>query len=285
MTFRFWALSTLWVVVGCGISSFYYFKPYYQTLSSYAVQLLAWGMGDVMARYLPKRQFNIFGYKCSLNPGPWNAKEHALIVVAYWGSCYTAYGLGPLSAMELYFDRKVNAGWGILFLLSSQMIGYGFAGIFRDILVRPPKIYYPGILPNVALFNAMHRNPSVTKKSLAFFGYVAVATFVWEWFPEYIFPLLASLPLICWMGHGNPIAYVLGSGSYGFGILDLSLDWNYISGVLAPMYTPLWASMNQVRQSRVLLVALRLTVHDADGWRLLRRLVPVSNPLLHQHVW
>ena len=39
-----------------------------------------------MARYLPKRQFNIFGYECSLNPGPWNAKEHSLIVVAYWGN-------------------------------------------------------------------------------------------------------------------------------------------------------------------------------------------------------
>ena len=121
-------LSTFWVVIGCGISSFYYFKPYYQTLSSYAVQLLAWGMGDLMARYLPRRQFNIFGKKFSLNPGPWNAKEHALIVVAYWGSCYTAYGLGPLSAMEMYYGRKVSPGWGILYLITTQMIGYGFAG-------------------------------------------------------------------------------------------------------------------------------------------------------------
>lgn len=42
-----------------------------------------------MAAYLPKRQFNTFGYKWSLNPGPWNSKEHALIVVAYWGSVGT----------------------------------------------------------------------------------------------------------------------------------------------------------------------------------------------------
>jgi hypothetical protein len=43
-------------------------------------------MGSYMARILPKRTFNTFGYKWSFNPGPWNAKEHALIVVAYWGS-------------------------------------------------------------------------------------------------------------------------------------------------------------------------------------------------------
>jgi hypothetical protein len=61
------------------------------------------------------------------------------------------------------------------------MIGYGFAGLFRDILVRPPKIYYPGVLPNVALFNAMHKNPAVTRNSIKFFGIVAIIAFTWEW--------------------------------------------------------------------------------------------------------
>ena len=50
-------------------------------LTSYTIQLLAWGMGDAMARWLPTTQYSTFGYKWSLNPGPWNAKEHALIVV------------------------------------------------------------------------------------------------------------------------------------------------------------------------------------------------------------
>ena len=86
LTFRFWFLTTFWVVVGCGVSSMYYFKPYVNTLTSYAVQLLSWGMGDALGRWLPKRTFKFLGYSFSLNPGPWNAKEHALIVVAYWGS-------------------------------------------------------------------------------------------------------------------------------------------------------------------------------------------------------
>ncbi|ATZ50510.1 hypothetical protein BCIN_06g00120 [Botrytis cinerea B05.10] len=244
LTFRFWFCSTFWVVIGCGISSFYYFKPYYMNLTSYAVQLLSWGMGTLMAAYLPKRVFNTFGYKWSLNPGPWNAKEHALVVVAYWGSCYTAYGLGPLSAMELYYGRKMNPGWGILFLITTQMIGYGFAGLFRDILVRPPNIYYPGVLPNVSLFNAMHKNPAVTKKSLKFFAIVACCAFCYEWFPSVIFPLLSSIPLVCYFGHGNWKAYLMGSGYYGFGILDISLDWNYVA-FWSPLYTPLWANANQ----------------------------------------
>lgn len=28
LTFRFWVLSTLWTIVGCSVSTFYYFKPY-----------------------------------------------------------------------------------------------------------------------------------------------------------------------------------------------------------------------------------------------------------------
>ncbi|KAI9731219.1 MAG: hypothetical protein M1834_005412 [Cirrosporium novae-zelandiae] len=211
---------------------------------TYAIQLLSWGMGNAMAKYLPTRTFNIFGWRWSLNPGPWNAKEHALIVVAYWGSCYTAYGLGPLSAMELYYGIKINAGWGIIFLITTQMIGYGFAGLYRDILVRPPKIYYPSVLPNVSLFNAMHHDPAATKKALKFFSMVACAAFVYEWFPSLIFPLLSSLPLVCYFGHGNWQAWVLGSGTYGFGLLDFSLDWNYIS-YFSPMYTPLWSTANQ----------------------------------------
>lgn len=122
--------------------------------------------------------------------------------------------------MELYYGEKMSPGWSMMFLLSSQMIGYGFAGLFRDILVRPPSMYYPGVLPNVALFNAMHRNPSVVKKSLRYFAYVAILAFTWEWLPELFMPLLGSLPLICWFGHGNWKAFLMGSGYYGFVSLD-----------------------------------------------------------------
>jgi hypothetical protein len=110
----------------------------------------------------------------------------------------------------------MNAGWAILFLITTQMIGYGLAGLYRDILVRPPQIYYPGVLPNVALFNAMHKNPAVTKKSLRFFTIVACSAFVYQWFPQLIFPLLSSIPLLCYFGHGNWIAFILGSGYSGF---------------------------------------------------------------------
>ncbi|KAH8757348.1 OPT oligopeptide transporter protein-domain-containing protein [Diaporthe sp. PMI_573] len=152
-----------------------------------------------------------------------NAKEHALIIVAYWDSCYAAYGLGPLSALELYYGCNINPGWGIYFLLTSQMIGYAFTRIHRDILVRPPNIYYPG--------GASLLWPVLT---FAISGFLALYSF-----------LLSSLPLLCYFGHGQWKAFLMGWGYYGFGVLDFTLDWNYAS-FLSPLYTPLWANSHQI---------------------------------------
>lgn len=101
------------------------------------------------------------------------------------------------------------------------------------------------MLPNVTLFNAMHKNPTVTKTSLKFFAIVAVITFCYQWIPGFIFPLLSSIPLLCYFGHGQWKAYLMGSGYYGFGMLDVTLDWNYAS-FLTPLYTPLWANAHQI---------------------------------------
>lgn len=197
-----------------------------------------------MAKLLPNRNIKLLGFSFNLNPGPWNAKEHALILVAFWGSSYTAGGLGPLSAMELYYGKRMGAGWAILFLITTQLLGYGFAGLYRDVLVRPPEIYYPGVLPIVNLLNAMHRNPSITFNAMRFFWVVAVCAFVYQWFPSFFWPMLSSLPILCWAGAGQGITYLMGSGTYGFGLFDVSLDWNYIS-FFEPLYTPLWANVNK----------------------------------------
>lgn len=70
----------------------------------------------------------------------------------------------------------------------------------------------------MALFNAMHKNPSVTKKSLRFFAIVACATLCYQWIPGFIFPLLSSLPLLCYFGHGQWKAYLMGSGYCKYGL-------------------------------------------------------------------
>ena len=90
----------------------------------------------------------------------------------------------------------------------------------------------------------MHRDPSTTRHTLKFFAIVAISAFCYEWLPSLIFPRLGIIPLLCYFSHGNWIAYILGSGNYGFGMLDFTLDWNYAS-FIGPLYTPLWSAVHQ----------------------------------------
>ncbi|EMF12399.1 OPT superfamily oligopeptide transporter [Sphaerulina musiva SO2202] len=246
LTFRFWVLTTIWSIIGSTVQTVFFFKPFGGSLDESAVQLLSWGCGIAMAKYLPTHVFNTFGYRWTMNPaGPFRIKEHAMVTCAYSQATSVSYALGALTCLELWYGRRINAFWGIMYLSTSMFIGYGIAGLLREHLVTPPTMYYPMSLPKVALFRAMHSSSATTKKGVKFFAIALTATFVWTWFPQYIIPVLASLPIICWFGHGNPKAFVLGSGTYGFGFFTLSLDYNYINGFLKPLVSPLWVSVTQ----------------------------------------
>lgn len=61
---------------------------------------------------LPNHQFNTFGLRWNLNPGPFNIKEHAVIVmmsnVSIQGG--VAYATDVLLAQEVFYGQKF--GWG-----------------------------------------------------------------------------------------------------------------------------------------------------------------------------
>lgn len=73
-------------------------------------------------------------------------------------------------------------------LIASQLIGYGLTGLARDYLVYPTWAVYPFLMPQVQLFDAMHRAKGVflQRKRRVFFWTVLIGIFIWEWFPEYI---------------------------------------------------------------------------------------------------
>jgi hypothetical protein len=50
-------------------------------ITAIVAQLLSFPLGRAWGQYMPKKVFKIFGKSFSLNPGPFNIKEHTLIVV------------------------------------------------------------------------------------------------------------------------------------------------------------------------------------------------------------
>ncbi|KAJ1728038.1 hypothetical protein LPJ72_005654, partial [Coemansia sp. Benny D160-2] len=93
LTFRSWILGIIFAVALAFVNQFYWFRENSIVLNGYVVQLLSFPVGYVMALVLPKRKFNTFGWEWSLNPGPFNIKEHVIISIFAGASAGTAFGI------------------------------------------------------------------------------------------------------------------------------------------------------------------------------------------------
>ncbi|RKP12890.1 OPT oligopeptide transporter protein-domain-containing protein, partial [Piptocephalis cylindrospora] len=146
LTFRFWVLATLFTALGAGISQFYYFRSNSPIYSIFFVQLASFFLGKLMARILPNKYFSIWGWRFTLNRGPFNVKEHMLIGVAANAGGSVAYAVDIISVQKLYYAKEIPVVGALLLLLTTQCIGYGLSGIFRRFLIRPASMVWPANL-------------------------------------------------------------------------------------------------------------------------------------------
>jgi hypothetical protein len=80
-TVRAWILGMFFVTFGSGLNMIFSLRQPSISITSIVAQLCAYPMGVAMARWLPTRKFSFFGIPWTLNPGPFNKKEHCLITV------------------------------------------------------------------------------------------------------------------------------------------------------------------------------------------------------------
>ena len=76
------------------------------------------------------------------NPHPFNHKEHAAILIMSSAAAQTAVAAEVIAVQRLWYTKTPNAAVCIFLIFSSQMLGYGVAGLLRRILVYPTKVKY-----------------------------------------------------------------------------------------------------------------------------------------------
>lgn len=237
--------------IGVGLSAFggslaqiYYFKPQTILVSLMFLAIISYVIGFAMETFIPRR--GLFRY---LNPGPFNKKENAFIVIMASAAASSALGTEVLAVQRLYYNITPNAGSSIFLLFSSQLLGYGIGGLMRGILLYPSKMLYPGVLPLLSMFDAFYRDGFEARRKLKVFYVVFAAIFIWEMFPEWMFPLLTGLSVFCLAAPNNAaVSRVFGgsNGNEGLGLLSLCLDWQYIAGAVNPMTIPLKAQLSSL---------------------------------------
>lgn len=143
-TFRVWVLGTIFAILGTGIDQFFSLRYPGISIYSYLVQFLAFPCGLLMAKVLPTARIPLGPLSFTLNPGPFNQKEHMLITImanvafgGFNGTAYVTYILQVLRVPAYYNDQTLvnSAGWQITMVLGTQLIGYGTAGLARRFLV------------------------------------------------------------------------------------------------------------------------------------------------------
>lgn len=247
LTFRFWVMGLFSILSLSFVNQFFFFRDAPMVVSGLVIQLLSYPIGKFMARVLPTTEYNIYGRTITLNPGPFNVKEHVLITIMANCGAGTAYAVDIIVIQRVFYKQDFGFLANLLLILTTQLVGYGMAGILRRYLVYPAAMIWPSNLATVALFNTLHRREELTPGQWTrqkFFAACAIGSFVYYWIPAYIFPAMTALTLLCYIQPSNVVLSQM-TGSQGLGIGVLSLDWNTITAFLgSPLITPWWAQVN-----------------------------------------
>ncbi|OAV87222.1 hypothetical protein PTTG_09864, partial [Puccinia triticina 1-1 BBBD Race 1] len=182
------------------------------------------------------------------NPGPFGLKEAGF--AALMGT--TASGSSPtaevISAYELYFDRILSYGVWFGIAMSSQLLGFAWAGLLQPILIYPSRTVFPEMLPSVSLLNSLFKVGSESDDQVKFFKKAFLAAAIYEIFPTYITPAVQAISVFCLTLPKNPLVTIIFGGARpfeGMGILSLSADWSLFGG-RGPLYTPLNTQIHEI---------------------------------------
>lgn len=198
-------------IFGGVLQEIFYFKPQVIVVSNIFLTVIAYPLGEALAFIIPRR--GPIGRW--LNPFPFNAKEHAAIVLMSSAAAQSALATEALTAQELYYGGYPNRAAGVFVVLSSQLLGFGVAGLLRDVIVRPTKMIWPVIIPIATLLESIHKHTGIFRKRLKAFWIIFGIAFVWEWFPEYIFTVLEGVSIFCLADQHNLVFTNLFGGSSG----------------------------------------------------------------------
>lgn len=254
-TVRAWFIGMLMTTIFSGMNMLFSLRQPSIVITSYVAQLVAYPVGVGMAKVLPNRELNLLGLKFNLNPGPFNFKEHGLIVLM----ANAAYGSGAgyftdiLTAQKAFYGFDFGVGYAILLGLTSQCIGFGMAGLVRIWLVEPASMIWPQDLVNVAFMYTLHDHTKTdpaktsgwTVSRYRWFFYVFIGAFCWYWIPGYLFQALSVFVFPTFIAPDNVTVNKVFGGWTGMGLLPITFDWTQIAGyTLSPLIPPWHAIAN-----------------------------------------
>ncbi|CAI9088190.1 OLC1v1022449C1 [Oldenlandia corymbosa var. corymbosa] len=250
LTFRTWTLGLAACIILAFVDVFFSFRNNQLWVDQVAAQIVTLPLGKLMAATLPNKNIGIPGTKWSfsLNPGPFSLKEHVLITIFATCGANGVYALHIVSSVKVFYKRPFNPLVAFILSQTTMFLGYGWAGMWRKVLVDSPYMWWPENLLQVSLYRTFHekdRRPKGAQTRLQFFLAMFIISFAYYIVPGYFFPTISCISIACLIWKNSVLAQQIGSGVSGLGIGSFALDWNTVVAFLGnPIATPAFAIIN-----------------------------------------
>ncbi|KAF5554864.1 sexual differentiation process isp4 [Fusarium mexicanum] len=273
---RMWCLSVIFAVLGSSTNLFFSLRYPSVAITPVIALLLVHPLGHlwdfVLKRpYDPEEEF-IDGVRTTsvsddahgshkikrrtrwrrwLAQGRWNEKEHTCVYVSSNVAFGFAFATDVIVEQTQFYNQEAPIVYQLLLTISTQILGYGFAGITRRFLVRPSGMIWPGTLMSAAMFSTLHKQENKpaggwTISRWKFFYIVWTISFLFYFLPGLLMPALSYFNVITWFAPKNVVIANLFGVSSGLGLFPLTFDWAQVTYVGSPLLVPFWAAMNVI---------------------------------------
>jgi OPT family oligopeptide transporter len=125
------------------------------------------------------------------------------------------------------------------------------------------------------LFYSLHDNSPVDPSEAngwrisryRYFFYVFIGSFIWYWFPGFIWQGLSVFAFVTWIKPNNVVINQVFGGFTGMSIIPLTFDWTYISAyILSPLIPPWHAIANTLIGLVLFVWIISPAVHFSNVW-------------------
>ncbi|WWC67755.1 uncharacterized protein I206_101667 [Kwoniella pini CBS 10737] len=236
ITFRAVLLASIFCIIGSIVSQISYFRTTTAPFPVFFVILASHPLGKFLARVLPDYRVPLGRFSFSLNPGPFNVKEHVIIGIAANAGSQGQWATFIPTNAALYYNITLEPAIALFFGWGASLLGFSFAAMVRPILVDDPQFLFPLSLQQVAVYRSIQGTTelhlSKSRKQMKVFGWIFLGIFLWQFLPAFMFPFVASLAPLCWFASRNHNVNFLGAGRGGAGLLNITLDWSNITSTV-----------------------------------------------------
>ncbi|KAL5988415.1 oligopeptide transporter 4 [Asimina triloba] len=148
-TFRMWSIGLISCALLSFLNQFFAYRTEPLMITQISVQVASLPIGHFMASVLPRNKFRIPGFGSrdfSLNPGPFNIKEHVLIsIFANAGAAFgsgSAYAIGIVTIIKAFYGRSISfiAAWILVITTQVTMFPFPLAAFGDSFAVVVPSL-------------------------------------------------------------------------------------------------------------------------------------------------